>query len=115
MPPSARASIHSLLDRDLGGRKNLLRDVAQPKPEHGARPGCALEAHFPPVRLDDLSGEHEAQAGAGDAVRCRISAEELREDLRVLLPRDYEALVAYGDGDPAVFARDRDVHGSALG
>ena len=45
------------------------------------------------MRLDDLARDREAEPGARDPARRRVAAEELREDLRLILARDPEPVV----------------------
>ena len=46
------------------------------------------------VRLDDLSRDREAEAGAGDTGRAGVTAEELREDPLLLVLGNPEPFVA---------------------
>src|SRR3990170_2307060 len=83
--------------QDLSGRAGQL------EPEGGAFALDALEAEPAPVRLDDLARERQAEAGTGDRTRLRrVDTEELREQLRLVLDRNAEPLVAHGHPDEAV-------------
>ena len=71
----------------------------QLEPERRALALFAREVDAAAVRLDDLARDREAEADAGDSARLCLAAEELREDARLVLLRDPEALVANRDAD----------------
>src|SRR5262245_20140654 len=56
--------------------------------EGGPLPDAAREAHAAAVGLDDRPREREPEAAPGDPARGGVAAEELREDLRLLLLGD---------------------------
>ena len=71
----------------------------QLEPERRALVLDAREVDPAAVGLDDLARDREAEADAGDAARACLAAEELREDARLVLLGDPEALVLDGDAD----------------
>src|SRR4051794_31748104 len=74
-----------------------LRRKRQLEPEVRAFAGFALEADAAAVRLDDVTRDGEAEPRAGDAALAGVGAEEPREEPRLVLLGDADALVAHPD------------------
>src|SRR5215207_9154497 len=90
---SKRSIPLSFRSRALGACRHF--DGRKLDPERRSAAGDAHEVDLATVRLDDGAGERKAEAAAGDAARRRVPAEELGEDLLLLVGRDAEPAVAY--------------------
>ena len=63
-----------------------------------------VEHHLSPVQLDDLLGEHQAQAAALPLLqRLRVDLREGLEQFALVVLGDAHALVAHHDRDPATW------------
>src|SRR5881397_2127556 len=84
------------------------------EPEARAGAGIARESDAAAVGLDDAARDREAETGAGEAALARLGPEELREDPRLVLGRDADALVPHLDPDGAVVECAADLDHAAL-
>src|SRR5581483_11835474 len=82
--------------------------------DRGSLAFAALEGDRPAVLLDERAGDREAEARARDgAAGGGRRAEEPREDLRLLVGRDADAVVADDDTSTLAVALDADRHRAA--
>src|SRR5437879_845837 len=90
------------------GGKSILAGGRQRYRKGRALAGCALDVEAAAVAVDDVLDDGEAQPGATQLARARgVDAVEALGEPRQMVGGDAVALVADGDGDPALAGRTR--------